>query len=554
MQDVQATLPVGSVVRDRYIIEDLLGKGGFGAVYLVRDQRVRGNQFALKEVADSSEEERDRFTFECEVLKRLDHHALPRVYRVFEDDKNNRAYILMDYVAGPNLEVLRLQQPEKRFTLPQVMNIMAPIVNAVGYLHSQHPPIIHRDIKPANIIVPTSGDNAVLVDFGIAKEYDQDSTTTAIRRCSPGYGAPEQYARGTNTQTDIYGLAATFYALLTGTVPADALYRMTQLGSRGVDALEPINQLVPSISPAIAEVVHRGMAINSNDRFASVKDFWRALNEHQQWTPAPIAPLFAPVQHTPLPVAADETVPTVTIYRQTQKARSRRRGGFFLLFLALALLALVIGIAFGTGLVPSLFHVAQSGPIAHTTPTRVITQTPQHTPTATPTTTSTKPTATATTVPTAPPVSPYPGLIPFYNDNIHNTPANVGAAMSLTQIKQQGANFTGYLTIYGSQLQGSGNFTGTVTTGRSITFLVQSFAGHLPLLFTGKIAADGSMTGNYCSARNGQCDYTGGGYGVWSVNAPSSQSSIPSGSSAFVDVSQGSGKGNSYTFNTGFNG
>ena len=98
MQDVQLTLPVGTKVGDRYIVEELLGKGGFGAVYLVRDQRVKGNLFALKEIVDSNKQERARFAFECEVLKRLYHPSLPRVYRVFQDDKNNRAYMLMDYI------------------------------------------------------------------------------------------------------------------------------------------------------------------------------------------------------------------------------------------------------------------------------------------------------------------------------------------------------------------------------------------------------------------------------------------------------------------------
>ncbi|MBA2391206.1 MAG: serine/threonine protein kinase, partial [Ktedonobacteraceae bacterium] len=225
MREVQVSFPRGKVVRERYIVEEMLGKGGFGAVYRVRDRRVRSNVFALKEVIDPTGHERNRLAFECELLKRLDHPGLPRVYRVFDDERNSRVYMLMDYIEGPNLERLRMQQPEKRFSLPRVMKILSPIVEAMRYLHTQNPPIIHRDIKPANIIVPVAGDGdgAVLVDFGIAKEYDQDSTTTAVRHCSPGYGAPEHYARGTNTRTDIYGLAATFYTLLTGNVPVDAL-------------------------------------------------------------------------------------------------------------------------------------------------------------------------------------------------------------------------------------------------------------------------------------------------------------------------------------------
>src|SRR5438270_7885176 len=101
------------MIRDRYNGRDLLGKGGFGAVYLVRDQRVKGNLFALKEMVDTSKQERARFAFECEVLKRVDHSALPRVYRVFEDDNNNRDYMLLDYIEGPNLDTLSHKQHVK---------------------------------------------------------------------------------------------------------------------------------------------------------------------------------------------------------------------------------------------------------------------------------------------------------------------------------------------------------------------------------------------------------------------------------------------------------
>jgi serine/threonine protein kinase len=144
---------------------------------------------------------------------------------------------------------------------------MAPIMSAVSYLHNQQPPIIHRDIKPSNVIVPPQGNQAVLVDFGIAKEFDPDSTTTAIRHASPGYAAPEQYGIGTNTRTDIYGLGATIYTLLTGVVPVDSFYRTTQLGSRGIDPLESIRKFAPNVPQHIADAVYRAMAVDVNDRF-----------------------------------------------------------------------------------------------------------------------------------------------------------------------------------------------------------------------------------------------------------------------------------------------
>src|SRR4051794_22487723 len=127
MREVRTRFPRGKVVRERYAVEELLGQGGFGAVYRVRDRRVKGNVFALKEISDPNKHQRENFLFEGEVLRRLDHPYLPRVYRVFEDEKNRRLYMLMDYIAGPNLERLRQQQPERRFSLSQALRIIGPI-------------------------------------------------------------------------------------------------------------------------------------------------------------------------------------------------------------------------------------------------------------------------------------------------------------------------------------------------------------------------------------------------------------------------------------------
>jgi serine/threonine protein kinase len=494
----------------------------------------------LKEIIDSSKPERDRFTFECELLKRMVHHALPRVYRAFEDDKNNRAYMLMDYIEGPNLEVLRLQQPEKRLALPQVMSIMSPIIEAASYLHAQHAPIIHRDIKPSNIIVPSSGDSAVLVDLGIAKEYNQDATTTAIRRCSPGYGAPEQYARGTNTRTDIYGLGATFYALLTGNVPTDALYRITQIGSKSVDPLEPVDQLVPTIAPAIAAAIQRAMAINSDDRFATVEEFWQELNAHYSKEPPPpvaAAPVVTYIRYvkdgliTPVtPIPADENMPTAAVQRppRSEQGRKRRRAGLIVLVLALVLLALSSDILLGTGILPTMLVHSTSTPTrgVSTQPTvgspaatathASVTNTPSSSPTTQPTQASTSPPTPSSGVPVL--ETMYSGTI---KDQITNPPTT--APMALSQIRQNATTISGYFSV-SAGLQGSGNFTGKVTAAKTIQFLVEGVYGHPPLFFFGQIQADGSMTGTYCSYQNNACDHTNG-FGTWQVT-PASPTSI----------------------------
>src|SRR6185312_3091293 len=141
MQQEQLVLPKGVTIRgstgERYGIEDLLGKGEMGAVYLVRDRRKPENIFALKEVINPDKHDRERFLFEAQVLKRLHHSALPRVYRIFENNKLRRVYILMDYIEGRNLEELRQEQPDSRFSLPLVIALLSPIVKALTYLHTQ---------------------------------------------------------------------------------------------------------------------------------------------------------------------------------------------------------------------------------------------------------------------------------------------------------------------------------------------------------------------------------------------------------------------------------
>ena len=343
MQDIhQTTLPLGSILRERYRIEGLLGKGGYGSVYLVRDLRVRGNLFALKETSNPNRKDQQRFLFEGELLKKLDHRALPRVYRVFDDDTHQRTYILMDYIEGPNLEALRRQRAEKRFTLSQVLTVLAPVVDAVQFLHSQQPPVLHRDIKPSNIIVPLSGDDTVLVDFGIAKEFVPDGTTTAFRTGSPGFAAPEQYSRGTSIRSDVYGLGATMYNLLTGTLPADALDRMTKTSSGESDPLIPVHTLAPNIPHSVSKAIARAMALNSNDRFATVEQFWQAFDAHEGWKAlsSPGATLPAPnVEPVTSVIASITPIPGNMGALERNRLRSFRLSGRLLLILLALLLA-----------------------------------------------------------------------------------------------------------------------------------------------------------------------------------------------------------------------
>jgi serine/threonine protein kinase len=336
-------LPEKIIVRDPqgngYIIESVLGKGEFGAVYLVRERVNTHNVFALKEVINPDKNARQRFAFEGEVLKRLQHKALPRVHRVFENDRLKRVYLLMDYIHGRNLEVLRVGQPAKYFTLPMIEVLMAPIVDALMYLHAQNPPIVHRDIKPANIIVPLRGGEAVLADFGSAKEYVPGSATTMVGHRSPGYAALEQYRTGTTPSTDLYGLGATLYALLTGLIPLDALSRVLGSMSAGVDPLKPANLVQPTVPPAVAEALGRAMAISSADRFETVEEFWQAFtaNSTQQIPRTTVIDLYRPSPQQDIEDSDTQSLRKVQLAPHAKKRDALRIFAGILVILALGL-------------------------------------------------------------------------------------------------------------------------------------------------------------------------------------------------------------------------
>lgn len=527
MQQVENTLLPGTIVhgggRDRYIIEKLLGQGGFSTIYLVRDRHARQNLYALKELIDPNKRERERFTFECELLMRLEHPSLPRVYRVFEESKRNRVYVLMDYIEGPNLELLRNSQPEKRLELRQVIDILAPIVDAIGYLHRQHPPIVHRDIKPSNIIVSTSDEEAVLVDFGIAKMYEPEATTTAVRHCSPGYGAPEQYGVGTTLRTDIYGLGATLYTLLTGTIPADALERMIQLNEKEPDPLVPAKQVVTTIPASVSEVISRAMSTRSTARFATVADFWEALTAQIEPNPFPV-PLFASLNAPENPASlssrsvpgqpANANVPdTPATYNATPDSRparreekranghrpslrtkvrqSRFRKASVIGAIILAAL-LLVGLGIG------IFYLAFAGK-QHSSAVPGQRQSVTQSPT---------PLASGTSTGQA---SIYPPLVSHYSGAISDLVTNAQTPMMLTQLTQTGGRIRGNFSGLGL----AGSLVGTVDAKDDIRFQVTIYGGAETLDFEGTIKLGGTLAGSYRVLRNQQPT---GEFGLWSVS------------------------------------
>src|SRR2546430_6535790 len=125
MQKFNTVLAVGTTIKDRYVVENVLGKGEFGTSYLVRDKRENQKHFVLKDLINPVVKGRNRILSEVVSLRRLNHPALPRMHQVLDDDMHDHSYVLMDFIEGTSLETLQSEQPERRFSLSRVMTLMA---------------------------------------------------------------------------------------------------------------------------------------------------------------------------------------------------------------------------------------------------------------------------------------------------------------------------------------------------------------------------------------------------------------------------------------------
>ena len=276
MHELESTLQVGYVLWEQYTVIEVLGQGASSAVYLVKDERDSQKRFVLKEVTYAHRDGQNVFSFDAAALKRLYHPVLPDIYKVFSHDKLDRLYILMDYVEGSSLEEVRQLMPGKRFSLHTALTLLSPVMDATSYLHSQQPQLVHGDIKPSNIIASLAGSATPtkLVDFG---GPDTSFTNVPDQQGTLNYRAPEQFGKAASRRTDVYGLGATFYTLLTGMVPVAAPDRVAHIDRGEPDPLLPANKINPFVHSIIAGAITRAMSLSRNDRYTSVERFREAL-------------------------------------------------------------------------------------------------------------------------------------------------------------------------------------------------------------------------------------------------------------------------------------
>lgn len=278
-----ALLNAGSTLQNgKYEIIRALGQGGFGITYeanqVMMDRHVCIKEFFIKEYCDrydvtgnvslgstgNAEMVRQymaKFVKEAKTIAKLNHPNIISIYDVFEE--NNTAYYVMEFLPGESLND-RVKNagviPEK-----EALRYIFQIGDALSYAHAHH--VMHLDIKPSNIML--DGDRAVLIDFGLSKQYSEtgEQTSSTPVGISHGYAPLEQYLEGGvkefSPETDVYSLGATLYKLVTGLTPPPAPI-VVQSG---------LPSITSSVSAPVRDAIEKAMSVHKQERPRSVKEF-----------------------------------------------------------------------------------------------------------------------------------------------------------------------------------------------------------------------------------------------------------------------------------------
>lgn len=290
------------IQRGRYVIEKVLGAGGAGITYRAKDtanektvaiKTLNANIQALPNFAKHQE----RFIQEAFRLAKCSHAHVIRVDDVCQE--NDLWCMVMEYIDGGNLETLVKKQGG--FSEVEAIRYIYQIGSALDYIHKQG--ILHRDVKPANIMRRLQNNEAVLIDFGLARDFIEDKTQIHTNSRTEGFAPIEQYQRNAKrgAYTDVYALAATLYYLLTLQIPFPAQFRQ-----QGINLIPP-QKHNPKISPRTNLAILKGMELLPQNRPQSVTEWLTMLTEEVEIT------LTDKIKFTPTPPVVSPSPPTVPI-------------------------------------------------------------------------------------------------------------------------------------------------------------------------------------------------------------------------------------------------
>jgi len=271
-------LPADEMLHQRrYIIVQTIGRGGMGAVYLALDTLDQNQRVAIKEMSQARLDEKEReertraFQEEARLLGSLSHAHLPRVYESFEE--RGRSYLVMEYIEGETLLQMLQRIPGYALPVKKVLHYALQLCDVLMYLHQAQPGkpcIIFRDLKPTNVMI-TANDEVYLIDFGIARFFQEDHSGRTGFLGTPGFAAPEQYGNANvSPLSDLYSLGVTIHYCLTRKDPRAKAF-----------IFDPVCQLNPEVPPELDDLIKRLVATDVRQRPASAFEVKQEL-EHIQ--------------------------------------------------------------------------------------------------------------------------------------------------------------------------------------------------------------------------------------------------------------------------------
>lgn len=258
---------IGQVIEGKYEVLKEIGRGGMSIVYLAMDTHLN-KQWAIKEIKKSGKTQDDELCensllAEANMIKTLEHPALPRIVDII--DNGETIFIIMDYIEGDSLDKVLNEHGAQSEDL--VIAWAKQICDALSYLHSRKPPIIYRDMKPANVMLKPEG-NIKIIDFGIAREYKEQSLADTTMLGTKGYAPPEQYGGQTDARSDIFALGMTMHHLLTGVDPRSQPYTL-------------VREWNPELSEGIEIIIDKCVEPAAENRYQNCADLLYDL-EHPE--------------------------------------------------------------------------------------------------------------------------------------------------------------------------------------------------------------------------------------------------------------------------------